>query len=120
MLSRHPLKIALLLWLLGSLTLFGGCSSSESSLLSRRTGGTASEVAGTAPMDESGGTRPSAGSAGRPSNDTGFNTDCTAYGAGYVCDRSTSFADPRVCTCTDDGTGALNWVCVHQNAAAGN
>jgi len=53
-------------------------------------------------------------------NDTGTDTDCSEYGEGYYCDRRDSmYGDPRTCTCTADGTGALNWVCVHLDAGAG-
>jgi hypothetical protein len=51
------------------------------------------------------------------------NGDCTDFGADFVCDRSTSTRDPRVCTCTDDPSGNLTWVCVRDaagTAGAGN
>ncbi|MBN2194864.1 MAG: hypothetical protein JW751_18755 [Polyangiaceae bacterium] len=37
--------------------------------------------------------------------------DCAEFGSGYVCDRSTSASDPRVCTCN----GSV-WTCVRQDA----
>jgi hypothetical protein len=140
MLSHDPLKIVLSLAC--SSALLGGCSSSESSTL-RKTGGTANAMGGEAAAEESGGTTTSPGTSGgspaaggaptggvapggtgtcaamAPSclvaNDTGANTGCTAYGAGCVCDRSSSTVDPRVCTCGDD----LTWSCVHQNQGGG-
>lgn len=71
----------------------------------------------------SGGSQTASGGAAndcRSANDTGGDADCTSFGAGYVCDRSDSTRDPRVCTCTDDGSGSLDWVCVHEeNGTAG-
>ncbi|MBN2195881.1 MAG: hypothetical protein JW751_23895 [Polyangiaceae bacterium] len=94
------------------------CDGSEWSCV-RENGTGGSGSGGTGPTGGVPGTGAAAGAAGSPStldcrgaNDGG---NCTSFGEGYVCDRSSSTVDPRVCTC--DGS---EWTCVHENATGGN
>lgn len=73
------------------------------------TGGTVatgggSPTGGTWPTGGTGGGRVDADCRGVEDGD-----DCEEFGAGYVCDRTSSMSNPRVCTCD----GAI-WSCVPQ------
>lgn len=84
-------------------------------------GGSVAEVGGSA-----GATSPSNGGRNNGNAGAGNGTvncrgvgdreSCVEAGSGYVCDRTDSTADPRVCTCSGN---PLTWDCVSVNAGVG-
>ncbi|MBN1607786.1 MAG: hypothetical protein JW940_14205 [Polyangiaceae bacterium] len=82
-------------------------------------GGFTARGGSTAAGGRGGSDAPDGGLSCQSANDTGRNADCTEFGAGYYCDRSDATRDPRTCTCTDNGAGALTWVCTHLSPGTG-